>query len=306
MTPLYYIMVNEYKRSCPSLRNNTSVYANDTVLGGNFKTCQMNARAQSSILHSILAYGYAIDCTKLEVYFEHPLNFDSPNYTSILHGLSLFDHTSSFIHSNYFAMGSISITLETQSSESTVMYVCIFSNLTSYNHFMSYTDFEEAVNFAIRCDNITAEPGSRVIHTMDYNITSAGYLFGAFRSLDGIDFVTYNLSIVRGFFNKSDFWYNSENYTFTSTEDIFTINLAYKNTCILFYQPPGGNQFIHFHVDADRIPYIHQKEVDLAWICLYILFSGIVLVILVCVIRVCVWWKNKGRNKNTYSALANS
>ncbi len=287
MTPLYYIKVNEYNSYCPSLRNNTFIYANDTVFGGTFKTCQMNARAQSSVLHSSLAYGYAINCTKLEVYFE-PVNFDSPNYTSILYGFSLFDHTSSFIHSNYFAMGSISITLETQSSESTVMYVCIFSNLTSYDHFIfspDSADFEEAVNFAIRCDNITAEPDSRVIHMMDYNITSAGYLFGAFRSLNGIDFVMYNLSIVQGFFNKSDFWYNSENYTFTSTEDIFTINMAYQNTCILLYQPPGGDQFSHFHVDADRIPYIYQKEnhFDLTWIFLYILISGIVLVISVCV-----------------------
>ncbi len=185
---------------------------------------------------------YPVDCDTISVHTEVIKKIeDIPN---VKNGISIIDPYTS--GNSYLVLGTkAEISLQIDAKSKSNAYICLFINASDYDTFtypVEPNDFYKVLDKG-RCDIL-----ENATHNMTFAVNETGYYFAAVspRPNHMLGSLQFNLSLVRNFYNHSDFLDHEEPCSLSEATSSCEIKSKYPNTCVMEYTAPmeDSNDFV--------------------------------------------------------------
>ena len=228
-----------YIGECEELNDVSVLYPDDTVLVANLTDCQVSPSLTPKsppLSHTVQVY--VTSCSNVKTHTEYlpPIIFpETPNVSA---GFTFIRNTHG---TNYYARGTtieIHTKLGVTTQSGVDVFLCLFNNTLDFSKFIPHDEDKESFQ------HITQQPECHVldINTTTitlFSINTSSYYYAGISSLSTIDFVQVNMSLVRRFYNYTDF--NDDRVLDCSLSSTCSIQKKSSRTCILLRALPDIN-----------------------------------------------------------------
>ena len=181
--------------SCEKINVNIEVYPDDTVLAANLTDCHVSTSLTTNKTEPNVDV-YVTNCSNVKTYSQyHFMNIPGINMTT--------EYTFIKQPYNYYVQGTIvNITteLKVSSGSGDNVFLCFFIDRNDYNKFITHTNRQLFKLLTQR--PICFELGNT---TIPFTVNTTGYYYVAIASLSSFDLIDANVSLVKKFYNQSDF-----------------------------------------------------------------------------------------------------
>lgn len=299
----YVSVVETYK--CEGITVTASVHPDDTVLAARLTGCQ-EAHALLTPEKSPRDFidVYVTDCDNLTIHSELQ-HYTSPPYPDVDNAIVVIDQSHKSRSNYYIENTAIEFTTHLISHNSTEVFACLFRNSSIFDKFKYPEDrdhFLSILKLATWCEKIQVAPDTT--QKMAITINSTGYYFGGFSAFNlRLDFLQFNLSVTRLFYNSSDFLQDHVNCHLTRTSSNCSVNNSFSDTCIMLRATSADiDDFNYIRVNAAKQP-VYQNTVRFGIVMPSVGAASLVILFIVISFTCARYYlfKRKGRDDVVYS-----
>lgn len=230
----------KYIGECEELNDIIVLYPDDTVLAANLTDCQVSPSLtpmSPPLSHTV--HLYVTNCSNVKTYTEYLPQIIFPESPNVSIGFTFIPSVLS--DTNYYARGTtveVTTKFEVTTQSDADVFLCLFNNSDDFDKFIPSPKSKEGKE---SFQHIIQQSNCHVLDinattTTHFSIDTSGYYYGGISSLGTIDLVQVNMSLVRRFYNHSDF--NADLVVDCSLSRTCSIEKTSSRTCILLRALP--------------------------------------------------------------------